>query len=120
MENNIKVHLCILLSKMKHISYYFLDYPVHVYIYKEVSKDDFKIFYELWVLTPLILPSKYPLTSAYYNPRWIYVCCSLIFFFLHHIDSTCRFELVASNNASVLQIAKRPPGIETWPAFMKS
>ena len=44
----------------------------------------------------------------------------LFFFFgLHTIDNTCRFELVARNSASMLQIAKRPPGIETWPAFMK-
>ena len=51
------------------------------YAYIFISKNDFKIFYDLWALTPLFLPSKYPLTSAYYNPRWICVCCSLIFFF---------------------------------------
>lgn len=61
--------------------------------------------------------SKNPLTGAHYNQRQIYVCCTA--FFLHTIDSPCRFELVAGQNASMLQIAKRPPGIETWPAFMK-
>lgn len=44
---------------------------------------------------------------------------SAVHWFFSSPDSTCRFELVASNSASMLQIAKRPPGIETWPAFMK-